>query len=194
MSARSAPACRSHVANECRIWYTVNGIRPAFRAAAWIALVRRLRHGAQRSLGERGMGPRHTDVRGSVDSPLVASDGLRRLPQRDDPVHHGRCGREQRVSSRVWKHELQQLADETGLTVEVSHFHRAPASGTRSSTGSSVTSRRTGAARVRAARSCPVSSRSARSAISRSSAAATRRMRAGWTTRARRATETTCAG
>ncbi len=38
MSARSAPACRSHVANECRIWYTVNGIRPAFRAAAWIAL------------------------------------------------------------------------------------------------------------------------------------------------------------
>ena len=47
---------------------------------------------------------------------------------------------------RAWKHELQQLADETGLTIEVSHFHPAPASGTRSSTGSSVTSRRTGAA------------------------------------------------
>ncbi len=24
--------------------------------------------------------------------------------------------------SRVWKHELQQLADETGLTIQVSHF------------------------------------------------------------------------
>ena len=57
-----------------------------------------LRHGAQRSLGERGLGPRHTGVRGGVDSTLVASDGLRRLPRGHDPVHHGRCGREQRVS------------------------------------------------------------------------------------------------
>ena len=38
--------------------------------------VRRLRHGAQRSLGERGLGPRHTGVRGGVDSTLVASDGV----------------------------------------------------------------------------------------------------------------------
>ena len=37
-------------------------------------------------------------VRGGVDSPLVASDGLRRLPRGHHPVHHGRCGREQRVS------------------------------------------------------------------------------------------------
>ena len=35
---------------------------------------------------------------GGVDSALVASDGLRRLPRRHDPVHHGRCGREQRIS------------------------------------------------------------------------------------------------
>ena len=29
---------------------------------------------------------------------LVAPDGLRHLPRRHRPVHHGRCGREQRVS------------------------------------------------------------------------------------------------
>ena len=53
-----------------------------------------------------------TPAFGCVDSPLVAAD--RRLPRRHDPV--GRCGRE---SVHV---ELQQLADDTGLTIEVSHF------------------------------------------------------------------------
>ena len=46
--------------------------------------------------------------------------------------------------SRAWKHELQQLADETRLTIQVIS-HLAPASGTRSSIGSFATSRRTGA-------------------------------------------------
>ena len=48
---------------------------------------------------------------------------------------------------RAWKHELQQLADETGLTIEVSHFStRHQQVEQDRSTGSSVTSRRTGAA------------------------------------------------
>ena len=36
---------------------------------------------AQRSLGECGLGPRHNVVGSGVDSTLVASDGLRRLPR-----------------------------------------------------------------------------------------------------------------
>ena len=46
---------------------------------------------------------------------------------------------------RLWKVELQKLADEIGLPIAVCHSLREPASGTRSSTGSSPTSLRTGA-------------------------------------------------
>ena len=60
--------------------------------------VRRLRHGAQRSLCERGMGPRHPGVRGGVDSALVAADGLRRLPRGHDPASSRPMRREQRVT------------------------------------------------------------------------------------------------
>jgi hypothetical protein len=42
---------------------------------------------------------------------------------------------------RLWKSELAALAAETGLTVTVCHFRRAPPNGTRSSTGCSRTSR-----------------------------------------------------
>lgn len=55
---------------------------------------------------------------------------------------------------RLWKIELQKLADETGLTISVCHFRRAPASGTSRlkarfqplSTASSLTSVRSSAA------------------------------------------------
>jgi Rhodopirellula transposase DDE domain len=46
--------------------------------------------------------------------------------------------------ARLWKVELQRLADQTGLRIMVCHFPPARASGTRSSTGCSATSRRTG--------------------------------------------------
>jgi hypothetical protein len=52
---------------------------------------------------------------------------------------------------RLWKLELQKLADETTLRVVVCHFPRVPASGTRSSIGSSPISARTGAASLSAA-------------------------------------------
>ncbi|MBW8705674.1 hypothetical protein MBT84_39310 [Streptomyces sp. MBT84] len=43
--------------------------------------------------------------------------------------------------TRAWKLELAQLADETGLTITVCHLPPGTSSGTRSSTGSSRTSR-----------------------------------------------------
>ena len=46
--------------------------------------------------------------------------------------------------ARLWKVELQRLADRTGLAISVSHFRQGRRSGTRSSTGCSATSPRTG--------------------------------------------------
>lgn len=45
---------------------------------------------------------------------------------------------------RLWKVELQKLADELGLTIRSATTRRAPRSGTRSSTASSATSPRIG--------------------------------------------------
>ena len=47
---------------------------------------------------------------------------------------------------RLWKLELQGVADESGLRLSVCHFPRAPVSGTRSSIGSFRSFRRTGGA------------------------------------------------
>ena len=46
---------------------------------------------------------------------------------------------------RLWKLELQKLADETGLEIDVATSHQGPASGTRSNTACSPRSVRTGA-------------------------------------------------
>ena len=46
--------------------------------------------------------------------------------------------------NRLWKICLQDLADETGLKIAVCHFPPGTSSGTRSNTGCSATSRRTG--------------------------------------------------
>jgi len=53
-----------------------------------------LRHGAQRSLGQRGPRPRHARVCGRGDPPVVDDDGPVGVPAGDGPVHHGRCGRQ----------------------------------------------------------------------------------------------------
>jgi hypothetical protein len=47
--------------------------------------------------------------------------------------------------SRLWKVELQRLADETGIIIEVCHLRPGRANRTRSSIGSSATSQATGA-------------------------------------------------
>ena len=55
------------------------------------------------------------------------------------------CGGSNGARVRLWKVELQKLADETGLVIRVTTIRRAHRSGTRSSTGCYATSRRTGA-------------------------------------------------
>jgi hypothetical protein len=51
------------------------------------------------------------------------------------------CGGSNGNRTRLWKVELQKLADETGLEIAVCHSRPAPRSGTRSSTGCSASSR-----------------------------------------------------
>ena len=74
------------------------GARLPERCGGQSDTLRRLRHGAQRSVGERCTRPRHARLCGGLDSPLVAQDGPAGLPAGDDAVHHGRFGRQQRVS------------------------------------------------------------------------------------------------
>ena len=52
------------------------------------------------------------------------------------------CGGSNGARVRLWKRELQTLADQTGLTISASRLE--PRSGTASSTGSSAISRKTG--------------------------------------------------
>ena len=84
--------------------------------------VRCLRHGTQGGLRERGLEPRHTRVRVGVASALLASDGLDAYPDASTLFITADAGGRNGYRSRPWKHELQHLADETGLTIEVSHF------------------------------------------------------------------------
>ena len=55
------------------------------------------------------------------------------------------CGGSNSARSRLWKVELQKLADEIATPIKVCHYPPAHRNGTRSSTGCSATSRRTGA-------------------------------------------------
>ena len=50
--------------------------------------VRRVRYGAQRSVGERGPRPRHSGLCRRVDSPVVDDDGAPRLPGGRRPLYH----------------------------------------------------------------------------------------------------------
>ena len=74
--------------------------------------------------------------------------GRRAYPAATDLYITADAGGSNGYRSRAWKTGLQRLADDLRLTIHVSHFPPARASGTRSSTDSSATSRRTrGAAR-----------------------------------------------
>ena len=50
------------------------------------------------------------------------------------------CGGSNANRTRLWKVELQKLADQTGLVIAVCHLPPGPRSETRSSLGSSATS------------------------------------------------------
>ena len=84
--------------------------------------LRRLRHGAQRSVGERRSRPRHTGLCGGLDSPLVAKMGRRAHPNATTLYITADAGGSSGYRSRAWKHELQRFADQTRLTIQVSHF------------------------------------------------------------------------
>ena len=72
--------------------------------------------------------------------------GRKRYPDMRELTITADCGGSNGARVRLWKVELQRLADETGLTLNVHHIHWARRNGTRSSTACSAMSRRTGGA------------------------------------------------
>ena len=70
--------------------------------------------------------------------------GGERYPQSDSLMITADGGGSNGYRVRLWKRELQRLADETGIAIEVHHLPREPASGTRSSTVYSRLYRKTG--------------------------------------------------
>ncbi len=72
--------------------------------------------------------------------------GRKRYPHATTLPITADCGGSNGNRTRLWKTELQALADQTGLAIRVCHFPPEPANGTRSSTASSPSSARTGAA------------------------------------------------
>ena len=105
-----------------------------------------LRPRRQQRLGQPGID--HDTAQFAVNAIRTLADkmGRERYPARRQLMITADCGGSNGSRVRLWKLELQQLADETGLTLPVCHFRPAPRSGTRSSTACSATSPRTGAA------------------------------------------------
>ena len=71
--------------------------------------------------------------------------GAKRYPHMHELTITADCGGSNGARVRLWKVELQKLADESGLTLRV-HIRRARPNGTGSNIACSATSRRTGAA------------------------------------------------
>ena len=72
--------------------------------------------------------------------------GRQRHPKARELTVTADCGGSNGARVRLWKLELQKLADETGLALHVLHYPRERRNGTRSNIACSATSRRTGAA------------------------------------------------
>jgi hypothetical protein len=72
--------------------------------------------------------------------------GRVRYPQATTLMITADAGGSNGYPNRLWKVELAKLAAETGLRITACHYRRAPGSGTRSSTGCSASSPRTGEA------------------------------------------------
>ena len=71
--------------------------------------------------------------------------GRKRYPKAKTLTITADCGGSNSYRIRLWKTELQRLADQTGLQIRVMHYPPGTCNGTRSSTGCSATSRSTGA-------------------------------------------------
>src|ERR1022692_354337 len=97
-------------------------------------------------MGQRRSGPRYGVIRGGNHPAMVVRDGPGEIPAGPTTTDHRRWRRQQWVAGpavetriaeagpathccrrhgsrvRLWKLELQKLADETGLAIAVSHF------------------------------------------------------------------------
>src|SRR6185437_7319969 len=72
--------------------------------------------------------------------------GRARYPHATKLLITADCGGSNGVRVRLWKRELQNLANELGIAITVCHLPPAPASGTGSSIACSRSSHKTGAA------------------------------------------------
>ena len=84
--------------------------------------LRGLRSGRQHGLGQCRHRPRHGGVCRREHSPLVAGDGAPSVSPRPAAADHGRWRRQQRPPLRLWKVELQNLADDLRRPISVCHF------------------------------------------------------------------------
>ena len=73
-------------------------------------------------MGERGGGPQHGRICGVVDPELVAADGEKCLPHARELLITADAGGSNGYRTRLWKRELQKLADEMGLALTICHF------------------------------------------------------------------------
>jgi hypothetical protein len=71
--------------------------------------------------------------------------GRQRYPNARELTITADCGGSNGARARLWKVELQKLADETDLVIHVHHYPPGTSKWTRSNTGCSAISRRTGA-------------------------------------------------
>jgi hypothetical protein len=81
-----------------------------------------LRHPCQCRVGQRRHRPRHGFICGQRHSPVVVDDGKEAPLQSQAPDDHGRRGGSNGYRVRLWKVELQKLADELKIPITVCHF------------------------------------------------------------------------
>src|SRR5512142_2768295 len=81
-----------------------------------------LRPDDRHRLGQRGSRSRHRQVRRGDVAALVAEHGPPGLSTGEAAVDHGRWGGSNGSRCRLWKVQLQEFADETGLRISVCHF------------------------------------------------------------------------
>ena len=101
------------------------GSRPRLQGQAAGARdpLRRLRPGRRRGLGQRRDHQRHRAVRGQHRSAAGGSTSAkRRYPKATTLTITADCGGSNNPRTRLWKTELQSLADKTGLQIRVCHF------------------------------------------------------------------------
>ena len=77
---------------------------------------------ANAGLGQRRHHQRHRRVRRRIDPLLARRMGSKRYPDARELTITADCGGSNGARVRLWKVELQKLADETGLTLHVHHY------------------------------------------------------------------------